>query len=122
LGLYRGNFLADEPDARSAIQTRERLRTKFIRALGDEAAELEKSADWESALRLYTKGLEADDLAESFYQGAMRCLLHQGKRAEALSTYRRMGQVLSVVLGIQPSGDSCALYQRAKQDDVSIAD
>jgi LuxR family transcriptional regulator, maltose regulon positive regulatory protein len=116
LGLYRGSFLAEELDARWALQTRERLRSKFIRALSSEAAALEKSADWESALRLYLKGLEADDLAESFYQGVMHCLLEQGKRAEALSTYRRMRQILSVVLGIQPSKDSDALYQRATQD------
>ena len=116
LQLYRGNFLAEEPDARWALQTRERLRSKFVRALSSEAAELEKSADWESALRLYAKGLEADDLTELFYQGVMRCLLEQDKRAEALSTYRRMRQILSVVLGIQPSKESDALYQRAAQD------
>ena len=116
LQLYRGNFLAEEPDARWALQTRERLRSKFVRALSSEAAELEKAADWESALHLYAKGLEADDLTELFYQGVMRCLLEQDKRAEALSTYRRMRQILSVVLGIQPSKESDALYQRAAQD------
>ena len=120
LDLYRGDFLQDDPDARWALQTRERLRTKFMRALSDEAAELEATGDWENALRLYAKGLEADDLAESFYQGVMRCLLHHGKRAEALSAYRRMRQILSVVLGIQPSKDSYALYQRATEEQVNI--
>jgi LuxR family transcriptional regulator, maltose regulon positive regulatory protein len=110
LSVYHGNFL-DEPDARWAAQTRERLRNKFVRAVLDQARQLEVSGDWESAQRLYTNGLDADDLAESLYQGAMRCLLHQGKRAEALGMYRRMRLLLSVVLGIQPSKESEAVYQ-----------
>lgn len=113
LNLYRGNFLADESEARWAVQTRERLRSKFVRALTEQAAQLENAAEWQSALRLYTSGLDADDLAESLYQGAMRCLLQQGKRAEALSLYRRMRHLLSVVLGIDPSKESEGLHQRA---------
>ena len=47
---------------------------------------------------------------ESFYQGVIRCYAHTGRRAEALSTYRRLRQTLSVVLGIEPSAATQALY------------
>jgi pentatricopeptide repeat protein len=52
------------------------------------------------------RGLDADELAESFYQGLMRCHQRLGRPAEALSVYRRLRQTFSVVLGIKPSAET----------------
>ena len=41
----------------------------------------------------------------------MRCCLHTGRHAEGLVIYRRMRQLLSVTLGMAPSGESEALYR-----------
>jgi LuxR family transcriptional regulator, maltose regulon positive regulatory protein len=111
LQLYKGPFRADESDERWALQYRERLRAKFVRLVREQGAALEAGQAWQDAANCYAKGLEADDLAESFYQGLIRAQAQLGQRADALSTYRRMRQVLSVVLGIQPSADSEALYR-----------
>jgi LuxR family transcriptional regulator, maltose regulon positive regulatory protein len=110
LDLYTGNFLENEADERWTVQYRERLRAKFVRLVKEQGAALETAQAWIDAARCYAKGLEADDLAESFYQGLMRCQAKNGERAEALSTYRRMRQVLSVVLGRPPSAESELLY------------
>ena len=111
LALYKSNFLADEASERWLVPYRERLRAKFVRLVKEQGMALEAVQAWSDAEQCYTKGLDADDLVESFYQGLMRCQAGLGRRAEALGTFRRMRQVLSVILGIQPSSESEALYR-----------
>lgn len=106
--MYAGAFLPDGNEP-WAVSIRERLRNKFlgsVRRLGrchEEAGEVEK------AMECYQKGLEADDLAEDFYRRIMRCHLKLGRRAEALSAYRRCSAILLSVLGIVPSPETEAL-------------
>ena len=119
LELYRGPFLHEEPDARWAIPARERLRAKFLQHLAEEAKDRERSSDFDTAIKWYTRGIEADEIAESFYQGLIRCHLARQRRAEALGAYRRMRQVLSVVLGIEPSVESEALYRTLREPTES---
>ena len=64
-------------------------------------------------MQLYLRGLDADPVVETFHQGLMRCYQRLGRHAEAISAYRRMRQVLSVVLGVSPSEDSRSLYHAA---------
>ena len=109
LELYRGDFLAAEPDAAWAISLRERLRGKFIYHLERAGLALESSGQWPDAIALYLGGLDADPLSESFYVGLMRCYAAQDRRADALGVYRRMRQQLSLVLGVKPSRSSEAL-------------
>jgi two-component SAPR family response regulator len=67
--------------------------------LGDQ---LERAGDWTSAVDVYRRGLEADNLAESFYRGLMRALAATGDHAEALNAFRRCRELLSIVLGSSP--------------------
>jgi ATP/maltotriose-dependent transcriptional regulator MalT/DNA-binding SARP family transcriptional activator len=62
----------------------------------------------EDAIDLYRRGLEADNLAEPFYRGLMRALAATGDQAEALNTFRRCRELLSIVLGIKPSAENRA--------------
>ena len=89
---------------------RERLRSKFIQAVGKQGALLEKTGSYEQAIELYIRGIEADGLVEFFYQGLMRCYEKLDRRAEAASTYRRLRQTLSVTLGVPPSSESQRLF------------
>jgi DNA-binding SARP family transcriptional activator len=111
LALYHGAFLADETEAAWSASLRERLRAKFIHHVARLANKRADSGNFEAALKLYQRGLEADDLAEEFYQGVMRCYRSLDRHAEALAVYRRLRQTLSITLGIPPSPASQALFR-----------
>ena len=109
--LYRGPFLPADTDAFWSVSMRERLKARFVQFVTDYGEQLEISGRWDEAADWYRRGLAADDLSESFYQGLMRCHLETGRCAEGLSVFRRMRQILSVTLGIQPSSRSEALLR-----------
>jgi hypothetical protein len=61
-----------------------RFASRFVRALMDLGAALERAGDWTTAIDVYRRGLEADNLAESFYRGLMRALAcHRQPRGSA---------------------------------------
>ena len=114
--LYRGVFLPSETNVPWTAKTRERLRTRIVRVVEAAALAEEEAGRLYQAIELYTKGLDADELIEPFYQGLMRCYRRLGRYAEAMNTFRRLRQLLSVVLGIAPS-ESTREMARALQRD-----
>ena len=111
LALYGGNFLQEDSDAPWAAVLRERLRSHFIRLVSDVAGELEKSGESVEAIKLYECGLDADNLAEAFYQGVMRCHASAGRHTEAVATYLKLKRLLSITLNLKPSATTERLYQ-----------
>jgi len=111
LDLYRGPFLPAESGQRWSIQMRMRLRERLVRFVERAGARMEAAGQFEAAIRCYRKGLDADDLAEAFYQGLMRCYLALGRPAEGMQVFRRLRQMLSVLLGIAPSRQSESLAE-----------
>jgi LuxR family transcriptional regulator, maltose regulon positive regulatory protein len=111
LALYRGSFLPDDADEPWTVPARERLRARFIQALAVVGRQLEEQGRCEEAIGWYARGLDADALVEPFYQGLMRCYIGLDRRAEALSTYRRLAQTLSAALGLRPSAGTEKLCQ-----------
>jgi len=104
--MYRGTFLPGETGHSWTIQMRMRLRDRFVSFVERAGLRLEQVGDFEAAIRCYRRGLDADDLAEQFYQGLMRCYLALGRPAEGMQVLRRLRQTLSVLLGIAPSSQS----------------
>jgi two-component SAPR family response regulator len=111
LDLYRGMLFAGDSDAPWAISTRERLRSLFVRHVEVLAGYLREVGRHDQAVALYLRGIDADPLAEAFYQGLMRCYRDTARRAEGLAIYRRLRQTISVMLGVTPSPASEALYR-----------
>jgi len=111
LSLYRGALLPADQDEAWTVAARERLRSKFVRMVATHARRLEELQQWEAAIALYSRGLEADDLIESFYQGLMRCYQALGRPAEAISAYRRLQHTLTATLGMGPSVETEALWR-----------
>lgn len=103
IDYYRGSFLSDDTGEPWTVSLRERLRSRFIAGLSDLARHYEQGDQIDAAINLYRRGIEADELAEDFYRGLMRCYRAREERAEALTVYRRLKQILSVTLGIGPS-------------------
>lgn len=111
LRLYRGGFLQGDPDAHWTVSLRERLRSKFVRAVQAAAQRLEAEDRYEEAIELYSRGLEADDLVEPFYQGLMRSYRSLGRAAEATATFRRLSRTLAASLALDPSVESQRLFE-----------
>ena len=109
--LYRGEFLAYE-DAPWAYAMREKLRARYLELVSSAARRLERDGHLEEALDLYRRGIEADELAETFHQGLMRCHHQVGRTPEALDAYRRMRELLTRVHGVQPSPATEELYRK----------
>ena len=111
LRLYRGHFLADSPDAPWALGPRERLRSKLVRALCVLGDRCERAGDWDEAVRIYQRGIEIENLAEELYRRLIVAHRALGQPASALQTYRQCRQMLSVMLGVQPSASLEALHR-----------
>lgn len=110
VNIYKGPFLSDSNDPWT-LSIRERLRSKFLRNIKRIGFYWEQNGDFEKAVECYQKGLETDDLTEEFYRNIMKCNLKTGKRAEAITVYKRCREILSTVLGIQPSPETEAVYR-----------
>ena len=98
-------------DATYSLSLREQLRAKFLTAIRWLGHQLEKSCQWQDAAGLYERGLEVDDLAEELYRRLMNCHIHLGRKSEALLVYMRCRDMLSTVLGIEPSVETEKLHQ-----------
>jgi ATP/maltotriose-dependent transcriptional regulator MalT/DNA-binding SARP family transcriptional activator len=118
LAIYRGAFLAEDEGEPWSVTMRERLRSKFIHAIGRHAHDLETSGRFDVALECYVRGLDADPVIEQFYQGLMRCYAHLDRKSEAIAAYRRLKQILSVSLSLKPSPSTEKLYQSLRLDHV----
>jgi len=108
--MYTGPFLTGENEA-WMIPMREHLRSKFLRNVGRVALYWEQAGELNKAVNCYQRGLEADELEEEFYQRLMKCYRQMGKRAEAIAIYKRCCQILSAVLGIEPSPETEVIYK-----------
>jgi DNA-binding SARP family transcriptional activator len=112
--MYTGPFLSGENEP-WIVSIRERLRSRVLRLIKVCGNYYEQSGNLEKALECYQRGLEVDDLIEEFYQRMMKCNSRLGRRAEALSVYKRCSHVLSSVLGIRPSEETEALARELKK-------
>jgi DNA-binding SARP family transcriptional activator len=120
LGLFRGRFLEREGEARWIINTRDRLSSKFRRAVMRVAHREELAQRWESAIDLYRLALERDNLVEDFHCRLMRAEWRLGKRADAIRTYRRCCELLSINLQTHPSAELQSLYRQVLADQRCI--
>ena len=111
LTLYPGHFLAGDDEVAWLLGARQRLASKFLRHVAAVGQCWQEQGDPGRAELAYQRALELDPLAESLSRALMLLQLRQGRRAEALETYRRCRQMLSVVLGLAPSAQTEAVHR-----------
>ena len=109
--LYQGHFLAREQSTCWSVSLEERLRNRFIHGMLALGGFWESQASPARAIVCYQKGIEVDDLIETFYQRLMLCFSHSGRQPEAIACYRQCKHVLGVVLGVQPTAHTRQIYQ-----------
>jgi DNA-binding SARP family transcriptional activator len=110
LGLYSGHVLGSEAPSWAA-EGREKARSAFERSVAVLGSTLENLGEWQTAATLYQRGIEVDGLAEQFYRRLMVCQKALDNRAQATETYRRLRDMLSIVLGLKPSPETRAVFE-----------
>ena len=111
--LYQGAFLQGDDDVPWALPTRDRLRSRFVQAIEYLASVQEKAGALAQAITLYQRGIDTDNLMESFYQGLMRCHGLSGRTAEAAGVFRRLQRNLALALNTLPSEQSVSIFRQA---------
>lgn len=113
IALYRGTFLSGETFSSSIVTHRERLRSKFIRAVEHAGRYWEQAGEGDKAIVFYQKGLEVDPLSEDIFRCLISCYVRMGRAAEAHAVYHRCCKTFSAVLGVSPSSDLQAMLPSA---------
>ena len=111
LALYSGAFMADENLPRVSA-ARESWRLKFVRFSAGVARFLTDTGRKDEAIVFLERGLEADDVAEGLYRQLMLCYQQMGRRPEAVEAFNRCRTTLSSRLDIEPSPETCQIYER----------
>ncbi|MBI5069628.1 MAG: hypothetical protein HZB56_15440 [Deltaproteobacteria bacterium] len=110
--LYGGPFLAGEREQPWVLPARERLRRRFVAAIGRAGKAIEREGRHAEAIELYRKALEQDDASEAIHRGLIAAHLALGQSAEALAAYQRCRRALRAALGVGPSAETEALRAR----------
>ncbi len=111
LDLYRQPFMHSEADKAIYVSLRERLRNRFLRAIGDLGRVLETAKAWDQALDIYQRSLESDQLAESLYRRLMVCYRELGRQTEAVEVYDACKRTFRAELEVDPSPETTAIYE-----------
>jgi DNA-binding SARP family transcriptional activator len=118
--LYGGDFLAGCYDD-WVLRERNRLSNMYAEVLARLTTALERIGEPERALSYAVRAVEADPFREEVHGAIIRIHLALGRRPEALRQYREMERLFARELGAEPSAQSKALYERAKNADQQPA-
>jgi DNA-binding SARP family transcriptional activator len=111
IALYGGPFLSGETFCAGIVPHRERLRSKFLRAVVRAGRHWEQAGEWDKVIACYQEGLEVDPFSEEMCRGLISCNMRMGRAAEAHAAYHRYCNTLSAVLGVSPSPDLEAILK-----------
>jgi len=101
-GLYRGEFLPDDPYDDWAALSRERLRLAYLDTLG-RLSNLHFNAErYAASANLCQRIIEQDPCREDAHRRLMRCFTRQGQPHLALIQYRACVRALESELGVRP--------------------
>lgn len=119
--LYHGDFL-EGVYVRNApvfeewmLIQRERLRELMLEGLDTLVTEYISREEYTSGITYATRLLELDPWRESAHRQMMLLLARNGQRGAALAQYESCRRILAEELGIEPTAETTALYERLKR-------
>ena len=112
LAHYSGPFMAGEEGPPWLLAGREAVAAAVRHALVSADSLLNGSAD-ESLIPALEKALVADPTSEDLARSLMRAHLRRRNRTEAIRVYRRLRDMLSLLLGVAPSAESKSIFDQA---------
>lgn len=102
---YSGPYLADEEGPAWVLAGKEAIAAMVRRALVAADTMLDGSAD-ELLIPALEKAFAADPTSEDLARSLMRAHLRHGSNSETIRIYRRLREMLSLLLGVVPSAES----------------
>ncbi len=120
LDRYGGELLPDCYDE-WVLPLRAELHQDVMAALTQLVTLLENQRAYDDGIRYAQQLLTLEPLAEQGYQQLMRLHAAEGDRAGALKVYQACVDTLAHELGVEPSAETQALYQRLRQAKSSAA-
>ena len=112
LELYEGPYLQNEEGPAWLLAGREAIATSVRQALLTADVILDGSVD-EVLIPALERALAADPASEDLARSLMSALLRRSRHSEAVQVYRRLRQMLSLLLGIAPSSETDHIRDRA---------
>ena len=119
LELYRGDLLPGIYDD-WCLYPREALRDLYLITLERLMPHYQQCGDWDAAIGIGKRELDADDLAESVHRKLMRCYYAKGNRAAALRQYDHCKELLRGELDVEPMLETRTLYAQILNEDLSV--
>lgn len=115
LGRYRGELLQGEPAGEWHLEPRDRLHQLYLEALAAAGPPLLEADRYDEAEAVYRRWIEADDLNEAAYRGALLSLEAAGRRQDALQLYKRLAGLLRRELEVEPEAETRAIHERLRR-------
>lgn len=106
--VYRGDLLPGDLYDDWFSTLRDKYRFEFVEAML-RASRLAEPSD---ALVFLRRGLDVDPYREDLYQASLSCQIASGRRSAAIETFIQCKTYLADELGLDPSAETMALYQK----------
>ncbi|MDX1523288.1 MAG: BTAD domain-containing putative transcriptional regulator [Anaerolineae bacterium] len=125
LTLYQGDFLHGfylrgcQDFEEWLLLERERLRLRVIEAQSELVAAYLALGEYRAGIEQAKRSLKLDPLREKAHRQLMQVLTLNGQRSAALTQYETCREVLAGELGVEPSAETTALYERIRAGELS---
>lgn len=113
--LYRGDLLEGDAPGRWASPHRDRLRRRYIEALMKLAELRSDRGSVDSAIELYRRVIDCDELHEEAHRALARSRARAGDRAGALRHLDTLASTLQRELDMEPSAETLELRSTLEQ-------
>jgi len=115
IGLYQGDFMADDPYEEWPVLTRERLRVAYLDTLERLGQLYFSQGQYAACAALCQLMLSHDNCREDAHCRLMRCYSRQGQQHLALRQYQACVEALRAELDVEPARATTQLYNRIRQ-------
>lgn len=123
--LYRGEFMAgiyldDCPDFEIwLVQERERWQQRIVSVLECLGGYHARRGEFATALPFAARLLEIEPWREETHRHMMQLLAQTNQRSAALQQYENARRVLQEELGVEPSAETNALYEKIRAQEIA---
>jgi len=119
--LYTGDFLPKLAAEAWAMPIAAYYHRIYLEMIERALTILMNGERWSEAAQLCQRALKIEPYSEGLYQQLMRCKLALEERADVLTIYEDMSELLFSNFGIMPSDESRALYREASRSGDSTS-